>query len=327
MLSFTRRVSLEDRPEPEPGPGEVLVRPEYVGICGTDLHAGSLQHFRPGVVMGHEFSATVAGVGPGVSGWAQGDRAVINPNGNVCGNCRPCVGGRPNLCRPAVFEEGIGIHRDGGMAPFTVVDSRVLHALPDGVSDEEGAFVEPLATAIRAVGKAEVSTGVSVLVIGGGPIGLLVLQVLRQTGVSRVSLVERVAYRRAVAERLGADAVHASIRSIRATEQPHVVLECSGSPSGLGAALRVVAPAGRVVVVGIPVRSGAFAPFDLIGKEVDVRGSIIYIDEFADAIEMLAKGLVDVRSMITGVEPLRRFRQAFDALLQPDSSVKVLLRP
>jgi threonine dehydrogenase-like Zn-dependent dehydrogenase len=327
VLSLAREIALEERPVPEPGAGQVLVRPSLVGICGTDLHASELQHFTPGVVMGHEFSATVAALGGGTGPWTIGARVVVNPNGNVCGRCGPCLAGRFNLCHVAVFEAGIGVHRDGGMAPFAVVDARVLHAVPDNVTDEKAAFVEPLATAVRAVGRAEIDAGASVLILGGGPIGLLALQVSRRKRPGHIDLVERVAHRRALATRLGADAVFASVGAARVRPAPDVVIECSGSPAALGAALRLVAPGGRVVVVGIPVRSGPFAPFDLIGKEVEVRGSIIYVDEFDEAIHLLATGAVEVESLISAIEPLRRFHAAFEALHRPEACVKVLLRP
>lgn len=334
VFSQSRKVELADRPVPEAGVGEVLLRPLFCGICGTDLHAPNLDHFRPGVVMGHEFSAEVVGVGKEVSGWQVGDRVAVNPNGNVCGRCAACREGRYNLCAHAVFADAVGIHRDGGMAELVAVPARVLHRLPDSVSGLQGAWVEPVATAIRAVRISGFAVGDRAVILGGGPIGLLVLQTLRRAGAGWVAVVEPSAYRRDFAIRLGADeaiepplAGDVSELFGRDLERPSHVFECSGQASAVRVAVRICRHAGTVTVVGISPEAVDFPAFELVGKELRIQGSIIYVDEFPVAINLLAIGAYDVESLSTNVVDLTRAAEAFETLRKPDAAVKVLLHP
>ena len=162
-----RAVAIEERPEPEPGPEETLVRAEYCGICGTDLRATRLEGlFAPGVVMGHEFAGEVVALGPDVGRWSPGDRVTVNPNSAVCGACRECRSGRTNLCRVGKTRS-VGVKRDGGMAPYVNLPVAVLHRLPDGVTTRQGAWVEPLAVALRVVRVSEFRVGGSAVVLGG----------------------------------------------------------------------------------------------------------------------------------------------------------------
>ncbi len=201
VFDHDRRIRLVERPSPLLAASKVLLRPSHVGICGTDLHADELDHFRPGVVMGHEFSAHVAATESSASRFSEGSLVVVNPNGNVCGECEECLAGRFNLCHSGIFERGIGVHEDGGMAEFVVVSERVLFPVPPGVSEPLAAWTEPVATAVRAVRRSGASAESSVLIVGGGSIGLLVLQVLRHAGVRRVGIVEPSGYRRGLARR------------------------------------------------------------------------------------------------------------------------------
>ena len=318
-------VALEDRPEPVAGPGEALLRPLAVGTCGTDLHPERFA-FDPGVIMGHELSAEVVGLGPGTSGLAVGDRVVVNPNGITCGACTACRAGRPNLCQPA-RRASIGIHRDGGLAELVAVPERALHRIPDALGDEPAAWAEPLAAAIHAVRAAGPVAGLRVLVLGGGPIGLLTLQLLRNGRAAFVGLVEPVPFRRGVAERLGADATYDSVASAGRQAAPGLVVECSGSPAALSAAVHLVADGGSITVIGIGPVGPGIVPLELVGKEVTVRGSALYVDEFPPAIELLAGRRIVVDVLTTRVEPLERFAAAFEAMRSPEGAVKYLLRP
>jgi threonine dehydrogenase-like Zn-dependent dehydrogenase len=319
-------VALRDHPEPIPGPDEVLLRPLAVGICGTDLHPESFA-FNPGVVMGHEFVASVVSLGSSVVGWNAGDRVVVNPNGITCGTCVACRRGRANLCQ-AARGVSVGIHRDGGLAELVALPIRALHRVPASMSDEDAAWVEPLAANVRSVAAAGSVLGSSVLVVGGGPMGLLTLQLLRLAGASFVGVMEPVPFRRSVAERLGADATYDSAESAeRMPEAPSVIFECSGSPRALSDALHLIAPGGSIVAVGIGPTGPGVSPMDLVGKEITVHGSSLYVGEFLDAIDLLAGGRVDVRTLTTGVEPLERFDSAFRGMRQPDGAVKFLVRP
>ena len=319
-------IALRDRPEPVPAAGEVLLRPLAVGICGTDLHPESFG-FDPDVVMGHEFVARVLGLRPDAKDLRARDRVVVKPNGITCGRCAPSRRGLGDHCE-AGRRASIGIHRDGGLADLVAVPTRAIHPVPDSLADEDAAWVEPLAANIRSVAAAGSVLGSRALVIGGGPMGLLTLQLLRSAGASFVGLVEPTTFRRSIAERLLADATYDSAESAeRMPEAPSVVFECSGSPRALSDALRLVAPGGSVVVVGIGPAGPGIAPMDLVGKEITVRGSALYVDEFPVAIDLLARGRIDVQTLTSGVEPLERFEAAFRGMRQPDAAVKYLVRP
>ncbi|MYF84285.1 MAG: alcohol dehydrogenase catalytic domain-containing protein [Acidimicrobiia bacterium] len=329
-----RTIRLEEVPVPEVGPGHVLLRPHFCGVCGTDLHAPSMTApFRSGVVMGHEFSGEVVATGEQVRGWEPGTRVVVNPNGNLCGACGACRDARFNLCRSAVMENGIGIRHDGGMAEFVTVDPRVLHRLPDAVSSEQGAFVEPLATALRAVRRSRFRLGSSAAVIGTGPVGLLVVQALRRAGAATITALELSAFRRQAAGDLGADLARdpepAPPTALFGTElePPEFVFECSGAQGTLELAVDIVRYGGRVALTGLPSRPVEVTATTVIGKEVEVVGSIIYVEEFPLAIDLLAKGAFDIESLTSLVLPITRFEEAFDALADPVSTLKVLLHP
>lgn len=319
-------VVLREHAEPVPGPTEVLLRPLAVGICGTDLHPETFA-FDDDVVMGHEFVATVVSLGPEVTELSVGDRVVVNPNGITCGTCAACRRGSANLCM-AARSMSIGIHRDGGLADLVAIPTRALYRVPQSMTDEDAAWVEPLAANVRSVAAAGSVLGTRVLVFGGGPMGLLTLQLLRSAGAAFVGVVEPVSFRRAIADRLLADETYDSAASAeRGSEAPSVVFECSGSPTALSDALRVVEPGGCIVAVGIGLTSQGVRSMDFVGKEITIHGSSLYVGEFPTAIDLLATGRIDVRTLTSGIEPLERFDAAFSAMRQPDGAVKFLLRP
>ena len=330
-LSAARTIELQEHPVPDPGPGHVLLRSEYCGICGTDLHAPDLDLFLPPVIMGHEFSAEVVAVGPDVAGWTAGMRVVVNPNGNTCGVCAQCRSGHYNLCRTATQVTSVGVCRNGGMAEYAAVPAAHLHALPDNVDSLRGAWTEPLAVAVRAVAQSGIRLGDTVTVIGGGPIGLLVVQLARRAGARRVSLIEPSLMRRDVGGKVGADdayepSEHAA--AVAAGELPpaDVVFECSGHPLALQTAIDTVVPGGSIQLVAISPRPVSFDAMSAIAKEIKLNAKFIYVDEFADALDLLARDHIDVMSLTTTVVGLDEYQAAFASLRQPDSAIKALIR-
>ena len=192
----------------EPGTGQVLLEVAYCGICGSDLHFREVPElFPPGTVPGHEFSARIAALGDGVSGWTAGDRVCVLPFAQ-CGQCEVCVAGEEQVCPQAVSRGvGLGTGRPGGYAERVVIDERMLFTLPDSVDDWAGALVEPLAVAIRAVDLAGLGEQDLALVVGAGPIGLLTALVLRNRGVHRTVVCSRNAARARRAAALGFEVV------------------------------------------------------------------------------------------------------------------------
>jgi 2-desacetyl-2-hydroxyethyl bacteriochlorophyllide A dehydrogenase len=330
-LSATRAIELQEHPAPEPGPGEVLLRSNFCGICGTDLHAPDLDIFRPPVIMGHEFSAEVVAVGAQVSGWSAGMRVAVNPNGNICGSCPQCRIGRYNLCPTATQVEPLGICRDGGMAEYTAVPTAHLHALPDSVDSLRAAWTEPLAVSLRSVAHSGIRLGHDVTVIGGGPIGLLVVQLARRAGARRISLIEPSAMRRDVGHAVGADEVYAPAEHTAAVaggalRPADLVFECSGHPSAVQSAIDTVTPGGSIQLVAISPRPVTFDAMSAIAKEVQLNANFIYVNEFAQAIELLARDQIDVLALTTTVVGLGDYDAAFAALREPEATIKAFVR-
>ena len=338
-----RDVRLDEVPRPTPAPGEVIVDVAACGLCGSDLHEylhgpiyipkqpHPLTGVMPPVTLGHEFSGRVVDVGARVSGVRTGDRVTVNPC-LVCGECRWCRSGRPNHCAKLAT---IGLSRDGALAPLVAVPAYGCHVLPADVDDEQGAVVEPLAVAVHACHRARLCEGEHVAVIGAGPIGLLVLQVARARGAGSVTMVEPREERRRLAHELGADAVidpatgdpARTIADFTDGARADVVFECVGSPPAFASAFRAAGKEGRVVLVGLIPEPVSANPIQIVAHEKEIIGSSAYVDEFPEAIGLLARRQVRVESLVTARVPLERaLADGLEALLLHDQ-VKILISP
>lgn len=329
-LSDERKPELIERADPVAGPGEVLVRSHYCGICGTDLHAAEIAVFREGVILGHEFSGEIVAVGEGVPDWSVGEAIVANPNGLTCGKCRYCQSGRQNLCSVATVENPLGVAKDGGMAELVALQTPYLNRIPDGLDTKTAAWTEPLAVAVRAVRTSPIRVGDSVAVIGGGPVGQLVLQVLRQAGAGTVTVIEPSPFRRELAGRVGADEAITPEELRRRLndgewEEVDLVMECSGHPSAVQTAVDIVAAGGTIRLIGMAPAPPAFNSEQMLFKEVRMVGGFIYVEEFPIAIDLLARDAIDTKTLTSLVTTLDDFAGAFDALRNPESTMKVLI--
>lgn len=331
-------VASVDPPE-GPGAGEVLVRPELVGVCGSDLHLfrGHLpvtakrgESLYP-VIQGHELSGVVEVLGDGTaqSGLSVGDRVAIWPL-TSCGSCYPCGIGRASVCD--AFEL-IGVHTDGGLAEQLVVAAD--HVLPIGdLAAPLGAFVEPMAVAVHAIERGRVERGEPVVVLGGGPIGQAILLAAKAKG-ARVLLSEPVAARRDRALALGADEVADPIGG-GVVERARafagggvaVVVDTTGSPIGLRSGIEMVASAGRVIVVGISGDEASVPLGPFTDKEFDMLGSSCHdrVDVEA-AIDVVRAARFSLAEQLGPEYPLERAADAFEfAGAHPDRAMKVLVR-
>lgn len=327
---FTREVE-----NPRPGPDELLVKVEACGVCGTDRHLFKGEFpCTPPVTLGHEFSGIVEAIGADVTGFAIGDRITGDPN-IACGRCSHCVAGRVNLCRNL---RAIGIHRDGGFADYVIVPQKQAFLLPANLDPMHGAFCEPLACCLHGIDLAEIKTGASVVVLGGGVIGLLTVQLARLAGATTVVLVTRQASRRSLAEDLGATAsvdpaagdVIAQIAG-EAGLVPggvDVVMECAGVGETVIQATKLVRPGGTAVILGVMPKGKTIAvePFDLLFREVKLVTSFLNPFTHRRAADLIASGTIEVDKLISRKVSLDEAPEVVGNPPQP-GEVKVLVVP
>ena len=321
---------LADEPAPEPGPGESLVKVTAVGICGSDLHwwgegeIGDARLAHP-LVLGHEAAGVIE------DGPDQGRRVAIDP-AIWCGSCRPCRDGHRNLCLRIRFAGHGG--QDGAMREFLTWPSHLLHPLPDALTGADGAVLEPLGVAIHALDLGHVRLGASVMVVGCGPIGLLLIQVLRGAGAGRVVAVEPLAHRRAAAARYGADvcldpvdvAVPRDVREI-AGDGADVVFEMAGTEAAVGLAMAAARAGGRVVLGGIPASDRiAFRASAARRKGLTIAMARRMNDVYLRAISLVAAGRVDVSTLVTHRLDLGSAQKAF-GIAAGRTGLKVIIEP
>jgi len=321
-------------PEPDaPGPGEVVVRPEVVGICGSDLHLieGHLEHVgvRMPVIQGHEIAGVVAAVGDGVEHVAPGDRVAVLPL-SWCGECYPCRVGRGNVCDRFQI---IGVHADGGLQEQLRIPAE--KAYPIAAEPPVAALAEPVSIAVRSVNRGRVQAGERAVVLGAGPIGQAITVAARDRGLDVLAvdpLESRLELSRALgADTLawsGADAVADAAREWSGGEGPPLVFDATGAAEAIRAAVDMAASAARVVIVGmsgaeVPVRVGSFTE-----KELDVLGvSCCDADEFGEAVALVERSAPALEQLITHEFPLDRAGDALAfAIENPSEVMKVVIR-
>src|SRR4051812_47647310 len=322
---------VEERDARPPGPGEVQIAVAYVGICGTDLHikhgAMDARVTLPAVI-GHEMSGTVAAVGDGVTDWRPGDHVTVMPL-DWCGTCAACRAGHQHVCQNLVF---VGIDAAGARQQSGRVREGLLARLPEGLALDQAALAEPVAVAVHDVRRARLSAGERALVVGGGPIGLLIASVAASEGAD-VLVSEPNPFRRAVAEGLGlatidpvGEDVEAEVEAWTDGAGADVAFEVSGSAPGLRAATHAVRVRGRLVVVAIHSQPVPVDLFRVFWRELELIGARVYErPDFERAVELLAVGAIPGARLISAVEPLERTPEAFAALEGGADVVKVLI--
>jgi L-iditol 2-dehydrogenase len=324
-------VVVEERPVPEAGPGEVVVRVSSVGVCGSDTHY--YDHGRIGrfvveqpLVLGHEAAGEVTDLGPGVTRLTVGQRVSVEP-GVPDMTCAQCLAGRYNLCPNMRFFATPPI--DGAFAEYVVVHEAFAHPVPDSISDDAAALLEPLSVGIWACQKAGVTAGSRVLVTGAGPIGLVSVQTALAFGATEVVVSDVNPARLAIAGELGAtvlvDARESNVGDL--DRAPQILLECSGFPPAIGDAIRALDRAGRAVLVGM---GGDEIPLPLSvvqERELEVTGTFRYANTWPTAIALVASGKVDVDRLVTGTYRLDEAEQALTAGRLDQQSVKVVVHP
>lgn len=330
LLTAPGEVELTERPVPRPGSGEVLVRVASVGICGSDVHYyrhGRIGEYvvREPLVLGHEASGTIVAVGADVTGDRVGQRVALEP-GVPCGHCGHCRAGRYNLCPDVRFFATPPI--DGAFAEFVTIAADFAHPVPDHVSEDAAALVEPLSVGVWACHKAGIGLGDSVLVTGAGPVGLVTVQVAAAAGAGRIVVTDLSAERLAAAERYGAtEMVNTAEGDLAHLEaRMDAFIDCSGAPPAVAQGLEAVRGGGRVVLVGMGADEVSL-PVSLVqGRELTVTGTFRYANTYPTAIDLVATGRVELDSLVTDRFPLADVEAALRAAGQP-GTVKAVVRP
>ncbi|MET7456003.1 alcohol dehydrogenase catalytic domain-containing protein [Streptomyces sp. NPDC005574] len=315
----------------EPGPGEVELAPAYVGICGTDLHIfhGDMDaRVHAPAVLGHEMSGHVVRVGPGVTGWRPGDAVTVMPL-RWDDTCPACRAGHQHVCQHLDF---IGIDSPGAMQQRWTVPATTLVRLPDSLALDRAALVEPTAVAVHDVGRAGVRDGEKVVVVGGGPVGVLIASVARATGAD-VRVVEPSAHRRLLAEDLGlttwdpaAVDVPELVRRWTGDAGADVAFEVSGAAGGVDTAVEVLGVRGRLCLVAIHPRPREVNLHRFFWRELTLVGARLYDrSDFEKAVTLIADGVIPADRLISKVVPLTEAPAAFEALEGGKDVMKILV--
>ncbi len=325
-------VRLREVSRPVPGPDEVVIAVARVGICGSDLHAYHGRHpfIQLPVVPGHEFDGTVVEVGANVQGFAPGQRVTVEPS-LVCGVCTNCRQGRYNICERLRV---IGCQTDGALAEYLAVPAAKALPLPDSLTWDQAALLEPLAVAVHAVRVARLQPGANVLVLGAGTIGLMTLQAAKALGAGRVVITDLIERRLALALQLGAEhAVNpARVDLVQVLEETFgppradVIFECVGVAATAREAVQVARKGTRIVLAGVfeeevPLNLGLVQD-----RELELVGTLMYAgDDFATAIRLVERGQVGVEPLITHRFPLSQAAEAFATADDREQALKVLV--
>jgi L-iditol 2-dehydrogenase len=330
-LHSTGQLILREEGMPMPGVAQVLVRVRAVGVCGSDLHwfreggIGDARLEQP-LVLGHEFAGEIA------TGAQAGRRVAVDP-AIACGRCEFCQQGNPNFCEHLCFA-GHG-RDDGALREFLVWPEHLLHPLPDSLSDADGAMLEPLGVALHAVDLGKLRPGMTVGVYGCGPIGLLIVQLARLCGATQVIATDKLPHRLEKACELGAEVGILARQGEEAGEVlaetgkhgVHVAFEAAGENPAVETAIETARPGGRVVLVGIPADDRTcFSASAARRKGLTIKLCRRMKHTYPRAIDLVARGCIDVRSLVTASYPLEQADQAFTAANRREG-IKVMITP
>ena len=319
---------VEEHEMPKVGPKDVLIQVKACGVCGTDVHIyegdKGAAEVTPPTILGHEFSGVIAEVGSEVTNYKAGDRVCIDPN-CYCGACEPCRNGVVHYCEHMI---GYGTTVNGGFAEYCAVNERQVYKLGEHTTFEQGAMTEPVACCLHGMDMCEIRPGHQVVVIGGGMIGLLMLQLSRLAGAAKVALLEPVESKREVGKKLGADIcidpIHEDVKA-RLKEEGmtwvNTVIECVGRPSTIEQAIDIAGNKAVVMMFGLtkPDETISVKPFEIFRKELVLKAS--YINPYTQkrALDLIDSGRLDVSSMVYEVADLDELA---DILSNPELRAK-----
>ena len=336
-LESYNNFSYNDVPDPVCGDDDVLIRVNSCGICGSDIHGmdGSSGRRIPPIIMGHEAAGTIESVGKNVHSWKSGDRVTFDST-IYCGKCDYCDIGHVNLCenRRVIGVSPGPYKQNGAFAELVVIPARILYKLPDSLSFEEAAFVEPVSIALHGVKRIPDVKSKTAVVIGAGMIGLLVIQALKFSGVSRVIAVDLDEAKLDKAKELGADEVLLSneetVTKIHQLTNggADVTVEVVGMSATLNLAIQSTSKGGSISLIGNIEPKTEFPLQAVVTQELTLYGSCSSNGEYEEALNLIANGKIRVRELITCIAPLSSGAEMFSKLYNSEEEMfKVILRP
>jgi 2-desacetyl-2-hydroxyethyl bacteriochlorophyllide A dehydrogenase len=331
IFTAPETVVLDDIPEPTCGSADVVIQVNTVGLCGTDLHIYRNEYLSQfPVIGGHEFCGVIVQVGKDVTDFKPGDRVTADPN-LYCGHCYFCRNLHANHC---LNWQGVGVTRPGAFAEYIAVPARACYHLPACLSDTQGAFVEPLSCVIYALNRLRVYPGDEVLILGAGPMGLLLTQALRHSGASQVVVVEKQKARLNLARQLGATTIIAAgpdqTRELRECA-PYgfaIVIDATGVPEVIQNAFTYLKPRGQFFMFGVTPKEAEIRlrPYDVFRNDWTILSSFALCYSFQPAIAWLANGVVDVIPLVSHTLPLAEFPAALQRFAAGET-LKVHVQP
>lgn len=323
-------LEIVDVPAPEPGEGEVLLRIHRCGICGTDLHMTDEHNSMrapPGYILGHERSAEVIAVGKGVERLKVGDHVVPHPT-RGCGQCASCKEGSPYFCANGV------VPCFGGFAEYMTALDASCARLPNTLSLDDAAIIEPLAVGLLGIEVNPFAAGANVVIIGTGPIGIAAAFWARQASAGKIAAVASSRAREQIAKAVGVDAFFTAGENLIGElneffgGMPDIVLECAGFPGAIGLAVDIVKPRGSVNVLGICEHQDPWMPAMAVYKQLRLQFAIgTHLKMFEHAANVLDRGIVDPVAMVTDVISFEQLPDAFEDLRHRGAQCKVVLDP
>jgi 2-desacetyl-2-hydroxyethyl bacteriochlorophyllide A dehydrogenase len=327
VIEVPNKMTVSRIADPSPGAAEAVIKVEACGICGTDIHVlrGEFAPTRYPIVPGHEFCGEVVAVAADVRNVKAGDFVAVDPS-LFCGKCRQCRLGRFNLCENW---NAIGVgSANGACAEFVAVPAANAFRLPPELPRHWGALVEPLSCAVHGLDQVDLQVAEDYLIYGAGTMGLLLAQLAKESGASRVDMVERNPHRHALAKRLAADRVAISADELDRPQGWDVVIDATGVVPAIEDGLRRVARGGTFLMFGVANAdaTATFSPFRVYNDEIKIIGSMAVLHSFERALTMLAKGVIDCEAMITNRFPLDEYQGAIDTFLA-GSGLKVQVGP
>ncbi|CAN5141684.1 NAD(P)-dependent alcohol dehydrogenase [soil metagenome] len=329
VMTGVESLQIEERPIPSPGPHEVQIEVAAVGVCGSDVHY--YRHGRIGdfivndpMILGHEMSGRISAVGEGVDPGRVGQRVAVEPQ-HPCRRCKQCKAGRYNLCPEMKFYATPPI--DGAFCKYVTIDEDFAYEVPDSMSDDAAALLEPLSVAITTMRKAGIVPGSSILIAGAGPIGVICAQAARAFGAARIVVTDLLESRREKALAFGAtEVLDPTAVDVSAIEPVDAFVDATGVPVAVVSGIKAVGPAGRVVLVGMGADEYSLPVSHMANNEITLTGVFRYTDTWPAAIHLVQSGAVDLDAMVTGRYDLEHVADALESDTDP-ASLKSIVNP